>query len=208
MYGVKTCFYRDLDTFNDSVDFSINKGPFRRADHAPFAFFLRFFCHCRKSEFERAKHPVLDHLYTAPTKAAGSTKIFLFSGATINVFFMAKKRHHPWFIGEGSFTNTRLVPVRWHRRRDICTSSSSWPKDNWNKRSGEDISADYSLFRQFFMLVNKSWPVIRTVEQAAKHSLSHRHILVDSKDSQARHRWKLSINEWLRDARPCYCIPS
>jgi len=173
MYGVKTLFYRISILFNDSMDFSINNGPFQTSRPCTLCFFSPFHAVSAR-QISNLKGQSIQFSESFMHSAYESSRFhedFPFFWSDNNVFFITEEEASP-LIQLGERINSEYNALS--RYADIVVRDYLHiflilaKRIIGTREAVEDISADYALFRQFFMLVNTSWPVIRSVEQAAK----------------------------------------
>jgi AraC-like DNA-binding protein len=173
MYGVKTLFYRISILLNDSVDFSINNGSFQMSRSCTLCFFSPFHSVTarQKSNLKGQSIQFSESFVHCAYESSRFHEDFPFFWSDNNVFFMGEEEASPLIqLGEriiyeyNALSRYSDIVVRDYLHLFLILTK----RIIGTREAVEDISADYSLFRQFFMLVNKSWPVIRTVEQAAK----------------------------------------
>jgi AraC family transcriptional regulator, transcriptional activator of pobA len=173
MYGVKTLFYRISILLNDSVDLSINNGSFQPSRSCTLCFFSPFHAVTTRQR-SNLKGQSIQFSESFVNGAFGSSRFhedFPFFWSDNNVFSMGEEEASPLIsLGERIlFEYNTLSRYADLALRDYLHIFLILAKRIIGTREAvEDISADYTLFRKFFMLVNKSWPVIRTVEGAAK----------------------------------------
>jgi AraC family transcriptional activator of pobA len=173
MYGVKTLFYRIAILLNDSADFSINNGPFRTSRSCTLCFFSPFHAVTTRQR-SALKGQSIQFSESFVHSAYGNSRFhedFPFFWSDNNVFFLGEEEASPLVqLGERMlFEYDTLSRYADLVLRDYLHIFLILAKRIIGTREAvEDISADYALFRQFFMLVNKSWPVIRSVEGAAR----------------------------------------
>ena len=173
MYGVKTLFYRISILLNDSVDFSINNGAFQTSRPCTLCFFSPFHAVTarQKSNLKGQSIQFSESFVHGAYENSRFHEDFPFFWSDNNVFFMSEEEALPLIqLGEriiyeyNALSRYSDIIVRDYLHIFLILAK----RIMGTREAVEDISADYALFRQFFMLVNKSLPVIRTVEGAAK----------------------------------------
>ncbi|HEX9512396.1 MAG TPA: helix-turn-helix transcriptional regulator [Puia sp.] len=170
--GVKTLFYRISIIKNDSVDFSINNGIFQASKSYTLCFFSPFhYVSVRqKSNLQGQSLQFSESFVHCAYESTRFHKDFPFFWSDDNFFFIGEQEARTLVqLGE-KIIHEYNTPSRFSENiiRDYLHIFLLVAKEIIGIRDVvQDSSADYSLFRQFFMLVNKSRPVIRTVEQAA-----------------------------------------
>ena len=173
MYGAKTLFYRISILLNDAVDLSVNNGPFQMSRSCTLCFFSPFhFVTARQNS--NLKGQSIQFSESFVHRAFESSRFhedFPFFWSDNNVFILGEEEAAPLIqLGEkiiyeyNALSRYADLMVRDYLHIFLILAK----RIIGTREAVEDISADYALFRQFFMLVNKSWPVIRTVEGAAK----------------------------------------
>jgi AraC family transcriptional activator of pobA len=173
MYGVKTLFYRVAILLNDSAEVSVNNGPLQPSRSCTLCFFSPFHA-VTTQQTSALKGQSIQFSESFVHGAFGSSRFhedFPFFWSDNNIFYMSEEEAAPLIaLGERILyeynTLSRFADLALRDYLHIFLILAK--RIIGTKEAVEDISADYALFRQFFMLVNKSWPVIRTVEGAAK----------------------------------------
>ena len=173
MSGVKTLFYRISILLNDSVDFSVNNGPSQTSRPCTLCFFSPFHA-VTEQQTSNLKGQSIQFSESLVHSAYESNRFhedFPFFWSNNNVFVMSEEEASPLIqLGQkiiqeyNALSRFSDIVVRDYLHIFLILAK----RIIGTREAVEDISADYALFRRFFMLVNKSWPVIRTVEQAAK----------------------------------------
>jgi AraC family transcriptional regulator, transcriptional activator of pobA len=173
MNGVKTLFYRIAILLNDSVDFSVNNGGFQTSRSYTLCFFSPFHSVTarQRSNLKGLSIQFSESFVHGAYEGSRFHEDFPFFWSDNNVFFLGEEEASPLIqLGEriiyeyNALSRYSDIVVRDYLHIFLILAK----RIMGTREAVEDISADYALFRQFFMLVNKSWPVIRTVEQAAK----------------------------------------
>ncbi|HLZ17853.1 MAG TPA: helix-turn-helix transcriptional regulator [Cyclobacteriaceae bacterium] len=173
MNGIKTLFYRIAILLNDSVDLDINNRGFQASRPYTLCFFSPFHSVSARQK-SNLKGQSIQFSESFVHSAYGSSRFheeFPFFWSDNNVFYMSEEEAAPLIqLGErivyeyNALSRFSDIVVRDYLHIFLILAK----RIMGTREAVEDISMDYALFRRFFMLVNKSWPVIRTVEHAAK----------------------------------------
>lgn len=173
MHGVKTLFYRISILLNDSEEFSINNRPLQTSRSCTVCFFSPFHAVTtrQRSNLKGQSIQFSESFVHGAYESSRFHEDFPFFWTDNNFFFMSEEEALPLIrLAEtiiceyNALSRYADIVVRDYLHIFLILAKRLMG----TKETVEDISADYSLFRRFFMLVNKSWPVIRTVEGAAK----------------------------------------
>lgn len=171
--GVKTLFCQILLLSNDSMDFSINNGCFQTSRTYTLCFFSPFHSVSarQKSNLQGQSFQFSESFIHYGYENSRLHEDFPFFWSDNNVFFLAEDEASPLIqLGERIIYEYKALS----RYSDLVIRDYLHiflilaKRIIGTKEAVEDISTDYALFRRFFMMVNKSWPVIRTVEHAAR----------------------------------------
>ena len=173
MDGVKTLFYRISIIRNESEDFIINNGiPQASRPHtlcfiSPF----HYVSSRKKSNLSGQSFQFSESFAHNAYESDRFHKDFPFFWTDQNVFFIGEQEARSLIqLGE-KIIHEYNTPSRFSEGliRDYLHIFLLVSKRIIGEMEVvENCSADYSLFRHFFMLVSKSRPVIRTVDHAAK----------------------------------------
>ncbi len=173
MQGVKTLFYRISILFNDAEDFSINNGAFQTSRPCTLCFFSPFHAVTtrQRSDLKGQSIQFSESFVHCAWQNSRFHDDFPFFWSDNNFFFLSEAEAAP-LIQLAETINAEYNALS--RYSDIVVRDYLHiflilaKRIIGTREAVEDMSADYALFRRFFMLVNKSSPVIRTVEAAAK----------------------------------------
>jgi len=173
MNCVKTLFYRIVIILNDSMDFIINNGSLQTSKAYTLCFIspFHYVSFRQKSNLQGQSFQFSESFIQCAYESTRFHRDFPFFWSDHNFFFINEQEARPLIqLGE-KILDEYDPPSRLSENfiRDYLHIFLLKVKRIIGVNEAvEDSSADFLLFRQFFMMVNQSQPPVRTVESAAR----------------------------------------